>query len=369
MSGSIARGPRVLVIGAAAHIFPSHWPGLRDVGAEVVGVHDVNAERLQPVAEHFGCPAFTDLDALLAVPADLAVIVAPHPFHAELAVKAMQAGLDVLTEKPMAVEVAEADRMVLEAERLGRVLAVSFQHRTRTEVQAARKLIQDGGLGVIQRVDLLATWPRRIGYFQSAAWRASWQGEGGGVLINQGQHDLDVLGYVAGYPSRIVAWGRTQLQPIETEDTMSAMVGWPSGAVGFIHISTAESDEEQRIEITGTGGRLRLTKGRLEVLRNDVDMRDYVVSPGNPYQAPPTLDLEVTEGTGGKHLDIYRDLIAARAEGRPPIAAGSSALLTLELTNALTYSAYTGQEVNLPLDRGAYSELLRSLRAGSGAGR
>jgi len=357
----------VLVVGAAAHIFPSHLPGLQAVGAEVVGVHDVNAERLQPVAERLRCPAFTDLDALLRIPADLAVVVAPHPFHAELTIRCMQSGLDVLTEKPMAVEVAEADRMVAEADRLGRMLAVSFQHRTRTEVQAARTLIQEGALGVIQRVDLLATWPRRFGYFASAAWRGSWRGEGGGVLINQGQHDLDTMGYVAGFPNRIVAWGRTQLQPIETEDTMSAMIGWESGAVGFIHISTAESDEERRIEITGTGGRLRLRRGRLEVLRNDVDMRDHAVSPGSPYEAPPTLDLELVEGTGGKHVEIYRDLVAARAEGRPPIAHGASALHTLELTNALIYSSHTGQEVRLPLDRGAYSELLRSLRARSGA--
>src|SRR5438045_3265031 len=104
-------GPRVLVIGGAAHIFPSHWPGPRAVDAQVVGVHDVNLERLQPVAEQFGCPAVDDLDALLKIPADLAVIVAPHPFHAELAIKSMEAGLDVLTEKPIAVEVAEADRM------------------------------------------------------------------------------------------------------------------------------------------------------------------------------------------------------------------------------------------------------------------
>jgi predicted dehydrogenase len=358
-------GPRVLVIGAAAHIFPRHWPGLQAVDARVVGVHDINAERLRPVAEQFGCPAFDDLDALLKIPADLAVIVAPHPFHAELAIGAMQAGLDVLTEKPIAVEVAEADRMVAEAERLGRVLAVSFQHRTRTEVQEARRLVQDGSLGVIQRVDLLATWPRRHGYFASAAWRGSWSGEGGGVLINQGQHDLDVMAYVAGYPNRIVAWGRTQLQPIETEDTMSAMVGWEDGATGFIHISTAEFDEEQRIEITGTGGRLRLTRGRLEVLRNDVDVRDHAISPGNPYESPPTLDLEIVEGTGGKHAEIYRDLVAARAEGRPPIAPGSSARQTLELTNALTYSAQTNREVTMPLDRAAYGELLRSLRAGS----
>ena len=362
MSDPGASGPRVVAIGAAAHIFGSHMRGLAAVDARVVGVQDVDQERLRPVAERLGCPAFADLGALLQTEADLAVITAPHPFHADLSIQCLRAGLDVLVEKPIAVEVAEADRMVEEASRLGRTLAVCFQHRLRPEVQAARRLVQEGAVGEVQRVDLLATWPRRAGYFTSAPWRGSWRGEGGGVLINQGQHDLDVLCYVAGQPNRIVSWQRTQLHAIETEDTVSAMVEWPSGAVGFIHISTAESDEEQRLELTGTGGRLRLTKGRLELIRNDVDVRDYAVSPGNPYEAPPTLDPEIVTGEEVSHPAIYRDLVAARTAGREPVAPGHSALLTLELTNALTYSARTGQEVRLPLDRAAYGKLLRSLR-------
>ena len=362
MRESEARGPRVVAIGAAAHIFGSHLRGLAAVDARVVGVQDVNQERLRPVAERLGCPAFEDVGALLKTEADLAVITAPHPFHADLAIRCLRAGLDVLVEKPIAVEVAEADRMVAEADRLGRTLAVCFQHRLRPEVQAARRLVREGAVGEVQRVDLLATWPRRAGYFTSAPWRGSWKGEGGGVLINQGQHDLDVLCYVAGQPSRVVSWQRTQLHAIETEDTVSAMVEWPSGATGFIHISTAESDEEQRLELTGTGGRLRLTKGKLELIRNEVDVRDYAVSPGNPYEAPPTLDPETVTGEDVSHPAIYRDLVAARAAGRPPVAPGHSSLLTLELTNALTYSAHTGREVRLPLDRAAYGALLRTLR-------
>ena len=355
-------GLRAVGIGAGAGIFASHLRGMAATGVQVVGVQDVNQERLRPVAERLGCPAFQDLPSLLQTEADLAVITTPHPYHADLAVACLRAGLDVLVEKPIAVEVAEADRMVAEAERLGRTLAVVFQYRLRSEVQAARRLVQKGAVGVVQRVDLLATWPRRASYFTSAPWRGTWQGEGGGALINQGQHDLDVLCYVVGQPGRVVSWQRTQLHAIETEDTISAMVEWPSGAVGFIHISTAESDEEQRLELTGTGGRLRLTKGRLELIRNDVDMRDYAVSPGNPYQAPPTLGPEIVTGDDVSHASVYRDLVEARAAGRPPIAPGHSALLTLELTNALTYSAQTGSEVRMPLDRAAYSALLRSLR-------
>jgi predicted dehydrogenase len=365
-----AGGPRVLVIGAAAHVFPLHIAGLRAVDARVVGVQDVNQEGLRTVAEQFGCPAFTDVSDLLTIEADLAVIVAPHPFHAQYAIACSRAGLHVLVEKPIAVEVAEADRMVDEAERAGRLLAVAFQHRTRTEIQEARQLIQSGAIGEIQRAELLATWPRRTSYFGTAPWRGSWRGEGGGIVINQGQHDLDLLCHLAGQPSRVVAWRRTQIHPIETEDTISGMVEWPNGAVGFIHISTAEADEAQRIEITGTGGRLRVTKGQLEVIRSDVDFREYAASPGNPYAGPPLLDPEIsTGGTGGRHAEIYRDLVEAMAGAHPPIAPGSSALLTLELTNALTSSSVTGGKARLPLDRDAYHGLLESLRAGSGGER
>ncbi len=362
-------GPRVIVIGAAAHVFPSHMLGLQAIGANVVGVQDIALDRLRPVAERFGCPAFKDVEALLQTPADLAVIVAPHPFHAEYAVACSQAGLHVLTEKPIAVEVAEADRMVQAAEQHGRILAVAFQHRTRGEVQQARKLIQEGAIGEIQRVDLLATWPRRFGYFKTAPWRGSWRGEGGGILINQGQHDLDLLCYLAGQPSRVVGWRRTQLHQIETEDTISAMVAWPSGATGFIHISTAEVDETQRIEITGTAGRLRVTRGQCEWTRNEMDFREYAATEGNPYAAPPTLPSELFAGAAGRHVDVYQDLAEAMAGAHPPIAPGRSGALTLELTNAITHSSIVGGEVSLPLDRDAYHQTLESLRAGSRASR
>lgn len=114
-------GPRVVVIGTAAHIFPTHKSGLTEIGAQIVGVHDVNAERLELVAEELGCPAYHALADLLIVPADLAVMVWPHPFHAELGIAALQAGPDVL--------------------------AVALQHWTRTEVEEARRLIESGPSG------------------------------------------------------------------------------------------------------------------------------------------------------------------------------------------------------------------------------
>jgi predicted dehydrogenase len=191
----------------------------------------------------------------LSVPADAAVVVAPHPFHAPLAIAALEAGRHVLVEKPLSDSVAEADRMIATAARMNRLLGVALQHRTRADVQAASELIRGGGLGMLQRVDLIGNWPRKRGYFLAAPWRGTWRGEGGGVLLNQGQHDLDLLTYLAGPPARVVGWARTRLHHIETEDSAVAMLEWASGALGTVHLSTCEVDVSQRLEFTGSAGR------------------------------------------------------------------------------------------------------------------
>lgn len=360
-------GPRVVVAGAGAQIFSAHRRGLAAIGAQVVGVQDVDAEKARRMGEEYGCPVHAGMDGLLREPADLAVILAPHPFHAELAVACLRAGRHVLTEKPMAVQVAEADRMVEEADRAGRLLAVAFQQRTRPEVREARRLIAEGFLGDLRRADVLATWPRRHAYFQTAPWRGTWRGEGGGVLVNQGQHDLDLLRHLAGQPARLVAWTSTRVHPVETEDSVQAMLEWPGGATGSVHISTAEVDEPQRIELTGSRGRLRLLHGRLELVSSMVDFAEYAVSPGNPFAAPDEAGVRVVPGEGGGHEELYRDLAAALAGGGPPIAPARDAAGTLELANAIIYSSHTGREVRLPLDRAAYGALLDSLKGAAGA--
>jgi predicted dehydrogenase len=354
---------RAVVVGAGANIFSAHRRGLDAVGARVVAVQDSEPERARRVGGELGCPAHRDVSALLEVDADVAVILAPHPFHAELAVRALRAGRHVLVEKPIADEVAAADRMVAEAERADRLLAVAFQQRARHEVRAALRLVREGFIGELRRASVLATWPRRAAYFRTAPWRGTWRGEGGGILINQGQHDLDLLCLLAGRPSRVVGWARTCLHAVETEDTVEALVEWPGGAMGSVHISTAEADEQQRIELTGTAGRLRLLPGRLEIWRSELDFREYATSPGNPFGPPAVEPLPVVEGGGGDHEDVYRSLVAALAGREPPLAPGREAAAALELANAIILSSARRGEVALPLDRPAYGELLRSLRS------
>ena len=195
------------IVGVGAAVFEVHRPALNLPTAQVVGVTDVNRAVADQRAEELGCPAFADYQAMLVeARPDVVVIMTPHPFHAEIAIAALEAGCHVLCEKPMAVHVGEADAMIAAAERAGRLLAVSLQFRHRAEVTAAKRLIEAGHLGQLQRVDVLACWTRAVRYYRQTPWRGTWKGEGGGVLMNQAPHNLDLACYLAGRPSRLAAW-------------------------------------------------------------------------------------------------------------------------------------------------------------------
>jgi predicted dehydrogenase len=353
---------RVVVLGAGANVWQFHRPALGAIGADVVAVHDLDRASAQRVADGLGCAVAEDLADALRRDADLAVVMTSHVDHAELGQACLRAGLHVLVEKPMAITAGETDAMVAEAARAGRLLAVGVQQRTRAEVQQARRLLQSDALGALQRFDVLATWPRRSSYFRSAPWRATWAGEGGGILINQGQHELDLLCWLAGPPASVVAHTSSAMHGREVEDTAVALLEWPGGATGTVRLSTAEHDERQRVEATLTGGRLRLTPGHLEVRRDDVDFRDYAAADGDPYKGPAAGSVEVVTGVGGTHIDLYRNLARAVAGEEALVSPGHEAAAAVELANAIVMSAQLRREVRLPLDRERYARLLRDLR-------
>jgi predicted dehydrogenase len=355
---------RHVVIGVGAGVFVMHRPALEWETVELVAVSDINAELGQPRATELGCAFYTDHRAMLAdTRPDVAVILTPHPFHAPIAIDCLEAGCHVLVEKPMAIHVAEADAMIETAARANRLLTVNFQQRSRPEVQTARKLIQEGRLGEIQHVDMVEMWTRTASYFQLASWRATWAGEGGGVLMNQAPHDLDILCYLMGMPSRVAAWTRTVLHQIETEDTVQAMLEWPNEALGSLHITTAEAGQPQRLEIVGTGGYLRIERGELVFEQFDTDLREFVLQSPNPYSQPAKQLIPVAlEPRAGDNLSIWRSLHAAILQGTPLIVDGIAGRMSLELANAMIFASHTRQEVEFPLDRQAYAALLEDLK-------
>jgi predicted dehydrogenase len=357
---------RHVVIGVGAGIFATHRRALETETAELVAVSDIDATRGQPLASELGCPFYADHRAMLAdTQPDVAVVLTPHPFHAAIAIDCFEAGCHVLVEKPMAVQVAEADAMIDAAARADRLLAVNFQQRFRPEVQAAYGLIQQGGLGDIQYAEMMATWTRTAIYYELARWRGTWNGEGGGVLLNQAPHELDLLCYLVGAPSRVVAWTRTQIHAIETEDTAHAMLEWPGGAWGSVHTSTAEAGQKQRLEVAGTKGWLQLDRDGLTFARLDTDLHEFIAHNPGPYAAPGKIPTPVElEPGAGNHASVYRNLHAAILSGAPLVCDGVEGRKSLELANAMIYSSHLGQEVKLPLDRQQYAELLDDLKSG-----
>jgi predicted dehydrogenase len=356
---------RLGVVGVAAGVFALHRTALdqRD-DIHLVGVCDVQTERGQQRASELGCPFFPDHRQLVAeTQPDAVVVLTPHPLHAPIAVDCLESGAHVLVEKPMAAQVAQADRMVEAAGAAGRLLAVSFQHRHRPEVRAARQLIQSGRLGEIQRVQMLALWTRTARYYSRAAWRGTWAGEGGGVLMNQAAHNLDLICHLAGQPVRVLAWNRATLHAIETEDTCTALLEWSNGALGTLYVTTAQvGGEPERLEIVGTRGTLEIWRGRLEFMQADADLRAFVVDNQDPFAAPAlhAVNVELPAGSGD-HAAVYANFLQA-IQGQAPLACdGAEARMSLELANALIASSQRGQPVGLPLDRSAYSQLLDQL--------
>ena len=359
---------RFALIGCAAGIAVTHLQALAKLpGAQIVGMSDINAERGAARAAETDSPFYTDHREMLAeTKPDVAVIVTPHPFHAPIAFDCFDAGAHVLVEKPIAVEVADADRMIAAADAAGKILAVNFQQRYRPSIEAARALIDEGVIGNILRIVWIEPWFRTETYYKSASWRGTWKGEGGGVLMNQAPHTLDLLCYLVGQPAKVWGWTRTMRHSMECEDSAQAMLELANGSPGYFATNTIEAGQKGRFQIIGDHAALEIEPKRLILTRFQPDSDSYMMTSPEMWGSPQA-ETEVIEfaGTGDGHLDVYRDLKNAIETGRTPRTAGRDAIQALELANAITLSSYTEKPVTFPIDRAAYSELLASLRAGT----
>jgi predicted dehydrogenase len=365
MDNGSARRLRHAVIGVGAGVLKAHLPALLSQGVDLVAVTDVNEEFGRSWAVELGCGFYPDHREMLAdkLP-EVCVILAPQPFHARIAIDCLEAGSHVLVEKPMAVRLDDADAMVETAREAGRLLAVNFQQRFRPEVRAAKRLIERGELGDVQRVSMTHYWTRPAAYYVAAPWRAVPAIEGGGLLMNQASHDLDLLCHLLGMPERIVAWTATVLHDVEVEDTVQAMLRWSGGAFGSFYTSTAGAGDEPNVAIYGTAGRLRVFEGSLEFERFEVDLKEYAATELDPFGAPSDLErVEVgLEAGPGGHLPVYQDLHEAILKGSPLMVDGVEGRKSLELANAMLNSNLIREEVSLPLDRSRYASMLEELR-------
>ena len=358
---------RYTITGCGGIIAPTHINALRKIPtARIAGLCDINPEAGKPRADELGAEFFTDYRAMLAtIKPDISVICTPHPLHAPMTMDSMEGGAHVVVEKPMSIEVAEGDRMIATANRTGKLLAINFQQRFKPSIERAKWLIDSGAIGPLVRVLVVEPWLRTKAYYKLSTWRGTWTGEGSAVLLNQSPHTLDLLCYLAGPPKKVWGWIRTLYHDIECEDTFQAMLEYPNGAPGYIAASTGEAGVQRSIQIIGQNGALELVGEQLTTLRFTPSLKEHIANNPGPFAAPEVAtETENIPGDAGGHYAVHCDMQAAIVEGRQPRANGPSALMSLELANAITLSSFEERAVTLPVDRGAYHQLLADLQAG-----
>lgn len=344
-------------------------------GATLTAVCDMDAARVDRAAAGYEAKSpgakvqrFTAYQDMLASGAVDAVLIAtPHFQHPEISLAAFERGVHVLSEKPVAVTVKQARQMnEAHAKRPGVKFGLMYQMRTTPLYSKMRELILEGELGEVARITWLVTdWFRTWTYYASGGWRATWAGEGGGVLINQCPHNLDLIQWTTGQsPSRVTAVafvGKTH--PIEVEDEVSAILEYPSGAIGHFITTTGEAPGTNRFEVAGDRGKLVAENGKLMFHRTRGSIRQIRETSKEVFATPETWAIEVPLGkeVPEPHRLIVENFIRAIQSDEPLIAPGEEGVKGLELGNAMLLSGLGRKPVTLPLNADEFDQFLKSL--------
>ena len=335
---------------------------------EITAVADTDPARLAWAAENLpGVQRFDSAQALLDSGAVDAVVVAvPHYDHPGLCLEALKRNIHVMCEKPAGVY-TKAVRPVIEYAKIcPATFAMMFNQRTNCVYRKMKEIVASGALGQIRRVNwLITSWFRSQSYYDSGSWRATWAGEGGGVLLNQCPHNLDLLQWICGMPVRVRAFVHNgKWHDIEVEDDVTAYMEFENGATGTFITSTGDTPGDNRFEITLDGGTL-ICDGKaltLEKLKTPIPqfMREYKAGFGRP-------DCEVmpveTDGLNLQTAGVLNAFAAHILRGEPLVAEGAEGINGLTLSNAMHLSAWTDQMISLPLDEDLFLTELNKRRA------
>jgi predicted dehydrogenase len=339
-------------------------------GAVLAALCDIDEQKLKKLSDQHDVPAFTSAEKMIdSGTVDAVLIATPHYAHPPIAKHAFARGIHVLCEKPVAVSVGEARALNEAFEKVrGKVkFALMFNQRTDPKYRKMQDLIASGELGQILRVTWIVTdWLRTWTYYASGGWRATWAGEGGGVLLNQCPHNLDLLQWITGLmPSRITAVATiAKRHPIEVEDDVSAILEYPNGAIGHFVTTTGEGPGTNRLEIACDKGLLIAEGSKLlfKRLRGPGVLEILEKSP----QSFPTvevwpIEIPVNPVMPHQHQTITENFVAAVLRDEPLIAPGTEGVRGLEIGNAMLMSGLTRTPVDLPMNAPAFESFLKEL--------
>jgi UDP-N-acetyl-2-amino-2-deoxyglucuronate dehydrogenase len=354
---SSATAPRTFRVGIAGcgAISRNHLEAFRALhNVQIAGVCDVDADRARATAEAWGIPnAVTSVEELLGLGLDIISVCTPHPTHEDVVLQAAAAGVNVLCEKPIATKLESAERMVGACENAGVQLGVLFQRRFWPASQKIRAAIDDGTLGRAIMAQCSVMLHRAPDYYNRDAWRGTWESDGGGVLMSQAVHQIDLLQWYLGDVAEVYGKVNTYRHGdyIEVEDSATAVITFTSGAMATLEASTAVSPNLGiQLRITGeTGASASLTEfpegsdGRLDLWA--VGER-IVVEPVHPEGVEPNVDLSIINGQLIPfHKLQVQDFVQALEDGTEPAITGKDALKSLRILLAVYESSRTGQPV------------------------
>jgi len=340
-------------------------------GMVLAAVCDLKPERLALCEEHYPAAVrFSDYKEMLASGLIDAVIIAvPHRLHAKIALDALEAGLHVLTEKPEDVSVSAARRLNEAAAKSDRVFGIMFNQRTNPLFRKAKEIVESGQLGELKRsVWIVTNWYRTQYYYDSGSWRATWAGEGGGVLLNQAPHNLDLWQWICGMPASVTAFcDVAKYHNIEVEDDVTIYVRYPNGATGAFITSTGEYPGTNRLEISGDLGKLVLENKTMKWWKLSAPERKfcYTLQENSAHVDMEVIDVQ-PDGVETAHAGILQNFTNAILHGEKLIAPGYDGIRELTLSNAAYLSQWKGNvTVALPFDEAEFDALLAERAAAS----
>ncbi len=354
------------ILGVAG-VGSSHAKALQDFeGVNLYAACDIVPEALDNFCEQFKIPhKFTDYKDFLGSDVEVVSICTPHFLHSEQAIAALEAGKHVLCEKPLAISVSEADAMIAAAKRAKGKAGVVFQYRLNPPIQAIKNLLPE--LGELVRGLYQCHHFRTMTYYQQGKWRGTWWGEGGGVLINQAIHDLDVFAFLLDLPKRVTArignWGH---DGIEVEDMATAVLEWDNNAHFVLHISSAASALPTRIEITGNNAIIIMEGATVKIGRYNTPLRQFLTESPEVWGSPKATweDVPIDTSMPHGHREAIRLFAKAILEDKEPPVPFIEGAKSLELMNAIVLSHFSNSPISIPVDRTAYKALLAELKGG-----
>ena len=373
----------IIGLGNQGSLYTKHFFGRKCPEIELAAVADIDPTRIENVKKLY--VEFKEKDETLVEPAyfddaikmmesgliDSVIVAVPHYNHPKYVIEAFRHGLHAISEKPAGVYTLQVREMMEEADKHPElVFGMMFNQRTNHVFRKMKEIIESGELGAIKRTSWIITnWYRPQYYYDSGAWRATWSGEGGGVLLNQCPHNLDLWQWICGMPTKIEAklkFGKWH--DIEVEDDVTVFAEYENGATGTFITTTGDAPGTNRFEITCDGGKLVCDDAKtLTMWKLDMPESEFTKVNTKAFGAPKATVVDVeTDGENPQHVGVFNAFAAAVLRGEPLVADGREGIFGLSLSNAMHLSCWQNREVTLPLsaedEKSFYGELMERVK-------